>query len=109
MDWLTRRGQADDCCSAFDKSPGSSARICPRSRTELGRVARVTILGEFAASIAHEINQPLAAIVADANACLHWLAVDHVDIDSVRKGARRRRGGWPPGSGGDTTANGQQG
>src|SRR5882672_8560596 len=47
-----------------------------RTQTELAHVMRVTALGEIAASIAHEINQPLAAIVADANACLHWLGTD---------------------------------
>ena len=47
-----------------------------QARTELAHVTRVTTLGELAASIAHEINQPLAAIVADANACLHWLDAD---------------------------------
>ena len=56
-----------------------------RAQAELAHVARVSTLGELAASIAHEINQPLAAIVADANACLHWLAADHPDIDSVRE------------------------
>jgi two-component system, LuxR family, sensor kinase FixL len=56
-----------------------------QAQAELAHVARVTTLGELAASIAHEINQPLAAIVADANACLNWLAVDRPDIDSVRE------------------------
>src|SRR5882724_250496 len=56
-----------------------------QAREELARVARVTTLGELAASIAHEINQPLAAIGADANACLNWLAADKPDLDSVRE------------------------
>jgi two-component system sensor kinase FixL len=55
-----------------------------RSQAELAHVTRVTTLGELAASIAHEVNQPLAAIVADANACLNWLAADRPDLDSVR-------------------------
>ena len=55
------------------------------AQAELARVTRVTTLGELAASIAHEINQPLAAIGADANACLHWLAADRPDLDSVRE------------------------
>ena len=55
------------------------------AQAELAHVARVTTLGELAASIAHEINQPLTAIVANANACLHWLAADRPDIDSVRE------------------------
>ncbi len=56
-----------------------------QAREELARVTRVSTLGELAASIAHEINQPLAAIGADANACLHWLAADRPDLDSVRE------------------------
>jgi PAS domain S-box-containing protein len=55
------------------------------ARAELAHVARVTTLGELAASIAHEINQPLAAIVADAHACLNWLAADPPDIDRIRE------------------------
>jgi signal transduction histidine kinase len=56
-----------------------------QAQAELAHVSRVTTLGELAASIAHEINQPLAAIMADANACLHWLAADLPDLDSVRE------------------------
>jgi len=56
-----------------------------QARTELAHVTRVTTLGELAASIAHEINQPLAAIVADANACLHWLDADPAPLDQVRE------------------------
>src|SRR5437879_7201133 len=55
------------------------------ARDEPAHVTRVTTLGELAASIAHEINQPLAAIIADANACLHWLEADRPDLDSVRE------------------------
>ena len=56
-----------------------------QAQMELAHVTRVTALGELAASIAHEINQPLAAIVADANACLHWLSADVPPLDSVRE------------------------
>jgi two-component system sensor kinase FixL len=44
-----------------------------RSRVQLAHVTRVTMLGELAASIAHEVNQPLAAIVANGDAALRWL------------------------------------
>jgi two-component system sensor kinase FixL len=54
-------------------------------QVELARVTRVTTLGELAASIAHEINQPLAAIVADANACLNWLGADYPPLAQVRE------------------------
>ena len=56
-----------------------------RAQAELAHVTRVTTLGELAASIAHEVNQPLAAIVADANACLNWLAVTQPDLERVRE------------------------
>ncbi|MEW6438400.1 MAG: sensor histidine kinase [Pseudomonadota bacterium] len=44
-----------------------------RTQAHLAHVARVTTLGEIAASIAHEVNQPLAAIVTNANACTRWM------------------------------------
>jgi PAS domain S-box-containing protein len=56
-----------------------------KAQAELAHVARVSTLGELGASIAHEISQPLAAIVADAHACLNWLAADHPHIDGVRE------------------------
>jgi PAS domain S-box-containing protein len=55
-----------------------------QAQAELAHVTRVTTLGELAASIAHEVNQPLAAIVADANASLNWLAATDPDLDEVR-------------------------
>jgi PAS domain S-box-containing protein len=44
-----------------------------RAQTELARVTRVTMMGELATSIAHEVNQPLAAIVGSCGACRRWL------------------------------------
>jgi signal transduction histidine kinase len=55
-----------------------------RLREELTRVARVTTLGELAASIAHEVNQPLCAIVSNAQAALHFLAADEPDLAETR-------------------------
>jgi PAS domain S-box-containing protein len=45
-----------------------------QAQADLARVTRVTLMGELAASIAHEVNQPLAAVVANASACRRWLA-----------------------------------
>lgn len=45
------------------------------SQAALARVARIVTMGELTASIAHEINQPLAAVTTYASASLHWLAV----------------------------------
>jgi PAS domain S-box-containing protein len=55
------------------------------AQAELAHVTRVTTLGELTASIAHEVNQPLAAIVADATASLNWLAASPPDLDHVRE------------------------
>jgi hypothetical protein len=44
------------------------------ARAQLTHVARVTTLGELTASLAHEVNQPIAATVANANASLRWLS-----------------------------------
>src|SRR5207245_2613457 len=49
------------------------------ARAELAHVTRVATLGEMSASIAHEINQPLTAVVNNATACLHWLAAQNLE------------------------------
>jgi PAS domain S-box-containing protein len=56
-----------------------------KAQAELAHVARVTTLGELTASIAHEVNQPLAAVVANAEASLRWLDRPTPDIDAVRR------------------------
>ena len=48
-------------------------RRCSRRKRSLLHVTRVTTLGELTASIAHEVNQPLAAIITNGEACLRWL------------------------------------
>jgi PAS domain S-box-containing protein len=55
------------------------------AQLELAHVTRVTALGELTASIAHEVNQPLAAVVANAQACLRWLDHDTPDLDGARR------------------------
>jgi len=62
-----------------------SEEALQRAHAELAHVTRVTTLGELAASIAHEVNQPLAAIIADANACLNWLAGTNPRLDMVHE------------------------
>ena len=49
------------------------------AQAELAHVTRVATLGELTASIAHEINQPLAAVVNNATACVHWLAAHNLE------------------------------
>jgi PAS domain S-box-containing protein len=55
------------------------------AQIELARVTRVTTLGELTASIAHEVNQPLAAVLTNAEACLRWLGRPTPDLDAVRQ------------------------
>jgi PAS domain S-box-containing protein len=77
---------------------GSSTDITERKQAEealrqaqadLGRISRVTTIGEFTASLAHEVNQPIAAAVTDANTCLRWLARDQPDVEEAREAASR--------------------
>jgi C4-dicarboxylate-specific signal transduction histidine kinase len=59
------------------------------AQADLERVTRVTTIGELVASIAHEVNQPLAAVVTNANAALRWLAADPPNLDEVRQATVR--------------------
>ena len=56
-----------------------------KAQAELAHVTRVTMLGELTASIAHEVNQPLAAVVANAEACLGWLDRNPPDLAAARR------------------------
>ncbi len=58
-------------------------------RSELAHVTRVMSLGALTASIAHEVNQPLAGIVTNASTCLRMLAADPPNIEGARETARR--------------------
>src|SRR5437879_446091 len=59
------------------------------AQAELARVSRVTTMGELTASLAHEVNQPIAAAVTNANTCLRWLMRDHPDVEEARAAASR--------------------
>ena len=60
-----------------------------KTQAELAHVTRLTTLGELTASIAHEVNQPLAAIVTNSNACLRWLASEPPNLDKTRQAIGR--------------------
>jgi len=59
------------------------------TRAELARAARITTIGELTASIAHEVNQPLAAVVANADACVAWLFRETPDLAEASAAAAR--------------------
>jgi C4-dicarboxylate-specific signal transduction histidine kinase len=67
----------------------SAERALAEVQSELARVARLTTIGELTASIAHEINQPLAALVTNANACMRWLDRDPPNLGEAREAAQR--------------------
>jgi PAS domain S-box-containing protein len=77
---------------------GAVMDITERKRTEealrqaqadLARVSRVTAMGELTASLAHEVRQPIAAALTDANTCVRWLARDVPDLAEARAAAMR--------------------
>src|ERR1017187_953145 len=77
---------------------GSSSDVTERKQAEealrqaqadLARTNRVTTMGELTASLAHEVNQPIAAAATDANTCLRWLARDQPDLEEARAAASR--------------------
>src|SRR5713101_1272543 len=60
-----------------------------QAQADLAYVSRVTTMGELTASLAHEVNQPIAAAVTNANTCLRWLTRDRPDLEEAREAALR--------------------
>jgi PAS domain S-box-containing protein len=58
-------------------------------RADLAHVNRVSILGELAASVSHELKQPISAAMTDANTCLRWLKRDQPDVDEAIEATSR--------------------
>ena len=72
-----------DASGSLVQFVGSSTDITERRQAEealrlaqadLARISRITTMGELTASLAHEVNQPIAAAVTNANTCLRWLS-----------------------------------
>jgi C4-dicarboxylate-specific signal transduction histidine kinase len=59
------------------------------AQTELARVSRLSAIGQFAGSVVHEMNQPLAAMTASAEACVRWLDRDAPDVPAARAAVQR--------------------
>src|ERR1700694_727750 len=60
-----------------------------QAQADLAHVNRVTTMGELTASLAHEVNQPIAAAVTNANTCMRWLGRDEPDVAEACEGATR--------------------
>jgi PAS domain S-box-containing protein len=82
-DFLGYRGVSTDITASIRADQAEQA--LRKAQAELAHVTRVTMLGELTASISHEINQPLAAVIANAEACLSWLDRNPPDLDAARR------------------------
>jgi signal transduction histidine kinase/ligand-binding sensor domain-containing protein len=60
-----------------------------QAQADLTRASRMSSMGELTASLAHEIKQPIAAVITNASTCLRWLARDEPDLEEVRAAASR--------------------
>jgi C4-dicarboxylate-specific signal transduction histidine kinase len=60
-----------------------------QAQADLTRANRVSSMGELTASLAHEVKQPIAAAITDANTCLRWLSRDQPDLEEARAAASR--------------------
>jgi C4-dicarboxylate-specific signal transduction histidine kinase len=83
--FLGYRGTATDITATIRADHAEAA--LRRAQAELAHVTRVTTLGELTTSIAHEVNQPLAAVIANAEACLRWLDHETPNLAAVRRSA----------------------
>jgi PAS domain S-box-containing protein len=85
-----RNGQVEYIAAVQDVTASKVAEeAVARARAELAHMARVTTLSALTASIAHEINQPIAAAVTSAGACLRWLNRDQPEVQRAREAAMR--------------------
>jgi signal transduction histidine kinase len=82
--FLGYRGTGNDVTAAVRADHAEAA--LRQVQAELAHVTRVTTLGELAASIAHEVNQPIAAVVTNAEAALRFLGHHPPDLEEVREG-----------------------
>ncbi|MFC6495450.1 sensor histidine kinase [Ancylobacter dichloromethanicus] len=92
--WSLQRDERGRPLAAMETNSDISGRkhaedALHQTRAELAHVTRVTTLGELTASIAHEVNQPLAAVVTNGEACLRWLGRAAPDIGEARASVER--------------------
>jgi C4-dicarboxylate-specific signal transduction histidine kinase len=79
----------NEALQAESRERKRSEEALRQAQADLARFNRVTTMGELTASLAHEVNQPIAAAVTSANSCLHWLAADIPNLDKARAAAMR--------------------
>ncbi|WPO42881.1 sensor histidine kinase [Tardiphaga sp. 42S5] len=72
-----------------DRKLRESAAALQVAQAELARMSRITTMGQLTASIAHEVNQPLMAVVMNAEACVQWLKGEKANVGEARAAAER--------------------
>jgi C4-dicarboxylate-specific signal transduction histidine kinase len=80
---------ANETLKAEDAERRRTAEALRQAQADLTRASRVTAMGELTASLAHEVNQPIAAAVINANSCSRWLAGNAPNIEEARAAAAR--------------------
>lgn len=85
-DTAAARARAESALAAANERADSAARD---AQAEIARVGRALSVGEFAASLAHEINQPISAIMMNCDACQNWLSDGDVNLAEARAVVQR--------------------
>jgi C4-dicarboxylate-specific signal transduction histidine kinase len=79
----------NEALQAESRERKRTEEVLRQAHADLTHANRVSGLGELTASLAHEVNQPIAAAITDANTCLRWLTRDQPDLDEARAAASR--------------------
>ena len=81
--------KANEALQAESSERRQTVEALRQAQADLARANRVSSMGELSASLAHEVNQPIAAAITDANTCLRWLSRDQPDLQEARAAASR--------------------
>jgi C4-dicarboxylate-specific signal transduction histidine kinase len=86
---IAERQQAEAKLRASSSEQKRTEEALRQAQADLAHVNRVTTMGELTASLAHEVNQPIAAAGTDAKTCLRWLTREQPDLQEAREAALR--------------------
>jgi C4-dicarboxylate-specific signal transduction histidine kinase len=86
---IAERQQAEAKLRASSSEQKRTEEALRQAQADLAHVNRVTTMGELTASVAHEVNQPIAAAGTDAKTCLRWLTREQPDLKEAREAALR--------------------
>ena len=81
--------RANEALQVESRERKQTEEVLRRAQTDLAYVSRLTTMGELTASLAHEVNQPIAAAVTSANSCIRWLTGEMPNLDKARAAAER--------------------